>query len=83
MNGHEKHGTAKRRAWRKLHIGIDAVGGEIVAFDLTDKEVDDASHVPALDQLTQAPATFVRRCHRPAMQRGCAGTDSDHLANSA
>jgi hypothetical protein len=32
----EKHGTAKRRAWRKLHIGIDAVSGEIVAFDLTD-----------------------------------------------
>jgi hypothetical protein len=32
----EKHGTAKRRAWRKLHIGIDAASGEIVAFDLTD-----------------------------------------------
>ncbi len=38
----EKHGTAKRRSWRKLHIGIDADSGEIVAFDLTDKEVDDA-----------------------------------------
>jgi hypothetical protein len=34
----EKHGTTKRRAWRKLHIGIDAGNGEIVAFDLTDKE---------------------------------------------
>jgi IS5 family transposase len=44
----EKHGTAKRRAWRKLHIGIDAASGEIVAFDLTDKNVDDASHVPTL-----------------------------------
>ena len=52
----EKHGTAKRRAWRKLHIGIDAASGEIVAFDLTDKDVDDASHVPALlDQLTRLP----------------------------
>ena len=39
----EKHGTAKRRAWRKLHIGLDANSGEIVAFDLTDKDVDDAS----------------------------------------
>ena len=29
----EKHGTAKRRAWRKLHIGIDADTGEIVASD--------------------------------------------------
>ncbi len=56
----EKHGTTKRRAWRKLHIGIDAGNGEIVAFDLTDKDVDDASHVPALlDQLTQAPASFM------------------------
>ena len=31
----EKHGTAKRRAWRKLHIGIDADSREIVAFDLS------------------------------------------------
>jgi hypothetical protein len=56
----EKHGTAKRRSWRKLHIGIDADSGEIVAFDLTDKEVDDALHVaPLLDQLAGAPASFM------------------------
>jgi hypothetical protein len=55
----EKHGAAKRRSWRKLHIGIDADSGEIVAFDLTDKDVDDASHVePLLDQLAEAPASF-------------------------
>jgi hypothetical protein len=56
----EKHGTTKRRAWRKLHIGIDAGTGEIIAFDLTDKDVDDASHVPTLlDQLAGAPASFM------------------------
>lgn len=44
----ERHGTAKRRAWRKLHIGIDANSSEIVAFDLADKDVDDASHVEPL-----------------------------------
>ena len=56
----EKHGTAKRRSWRKLHVGIDADTGEIVAFDLTDKDVDDASHVaPLLDQLSEAPASFM------------------------
>ena len=56
----EKHGTAKRRSWRKLHIGIDADSGEIVALDLTDKDVDDASHVaPLLDQLAGAPASFM------------------------
>ena len=56
----EKHGTAKRRSWRKLHIGIDADSGEIVAFDLTDKDVDDALHVaPLSDQLAGAPASFM------------------------
>ncbi len=56
----EKHGTTKRRAWRKLHIGIDAESGEIVASDLTDKDVDDASHVePLLEQLDVAPASFM------------------------
>ena len=46
----EKHGTIKRRAWRKLHIGLDAATGEIVCFDLTDKDVDDAGHIEALLQ---------------------------------
>ena len=36
--------NSKRRAWRKLHIGIDADTSG-VASDLTDKDVDDASHV--------------------------------------
>jgi hypothetical protein len=54
------YGATKRRAWRELHIGMDAGNREIVAFDLTDRDVDDASHVPALlDQLTQAPASFM------------------------
>jgi hypothetical protein len=45
---------------RKLHISIDADSDEIVAFDLTDKEVDDASHVePLLEQLDDAPASFM------------------------
>jgi len=40
----EKHGTSKRRSWRKLHIGFDAVTGRIVASILTDRDVDDASY---------------------------------------
>src|ERR1019366_8217131 len=56
----EKHGTSKRRSWRKLHIGIDADSDEIVAFDLTDKEIDDDSHVgPLLEQVADAPASFM------------------------
>ncbi len=56
----EKHGIAKRRSWRKLHIGIDADSGEIFAFDLTDKDVDNALHVaPLLIQLAGARASFM------------------------
>ena len=56
----EKHGTTKRRAWRKLYIGIDADSGEIVASDLTNKDVDDASHgEPLLEQLSVAPTSFM------------------------
>ena len=34
----EKHGTSRRRSWRKLHIGVDADSGEIVAVEVTKKE---------------------------------------------
>ena len=55
----EKHGTRKRRAWRKLHIGMDAISGEIVAAVLTDCATDDASQVGALlDQADGPVASF-------------------------
>ncbi len=55
----EKHGTRTRRAWRKLHLGIDADTGQIVAASLTAKEVDDGAEVgPLLDQVNAAVATL-------------------------
>jgi hypothetical protein len=49
----EKHGTQRCRAWRKLHLDMDAETGQIVAAALTSKEVDDAAQVsPLLDQFT-------------------------------
>jgi hypothetical protein len=55
----EKHGTSRRRSWRKLHIGIDAGSGEIVAIELTEKDVDDAAPIDTLlDQLTDPVASF-------------------------
>jgi hypothetical protein len=54
----EKHGTSRRRSWRKLHIGFDAVTGRIVASILTD--VDDASQVePLLDQIAEPVELFL------------------------
>ena len=44
----EKHGTQRRRAWRKLHLGVDAKTGTIVASTLTSKEVDDAAELGPL-----------------------------------
>ncbi len=55
----EKHGTRTRRSWRKLHLGVDANTGQIVAAVLTDKDVDDGSQVgPLLDQANGPVASF-------------------------
>src|SRR6202047_5201389 len=55
----EKHGTSRRRSWRKLHIGIDAGSGDIVAIELTEKDVDDAARTDTLlDQITNPVASF-------------------------
>jgi hypothetical protein len=51
----EKHGTHARRSWRKLHIGLGAETGQIVASALTDRDVDDAAQVDLLlDQVAGA-----------------------------
>ena len=39
----EKLGTSRRRSWRKLHIGVDADNGEIVAVAVTRKDIDAAA----------------------------------------
>jgi len=55
----EKHGTKTRRSWRKLHIGMDADTGQIVAAALTMKEVDDGAEVgPLLDQVPEPVTSF-------------------------
>ena len=55
----EKHGTKTRRSWRKLHIGMDADTGEIVAAALTTNDVDDAAQGgPLLDQINGPLASF-------------------------
>jgi hypothetical protein len=56
----EKHGTRRRRSWRKLHIGVDAETGRILASELTSSDVDDGSLVePLLDQITAPLASFI------------------------
>ena len=56
----EKHGTTRRRSWSKLHIGLDPDTGEIVCFDLTARDVDDAGHVVSLlGQVSEAIISFM------------------------
>jgi hypothetical protein len=55
----EKHGSQRRRSWRKLHIGIDAETGQILASELTTSDVDDGSQMePLLDQITGSLASL-------------------------
>jgi len=69
----EKHGTATRRSWRMLHLGVDAGTGRIVAATLTSKDVDDASQAGSLlDQVAGAVASFT----------GDGGYDQDRVYTS-
>jgi hypothetical protein len=55
----EKHGSRTLRSWRKLHIGVDADAGQIIAATLTTSDVDDASQVgPLLEQVAVSVASF-------------------------
>ena len=48
-----------RRSWRKLHLGVDADTGQIVAAALTPDDVDDGSQAgPLLDQVSAPVASF-------------------------
>src|SRR3954463_4864407 len=56
----EKHGTQTRRSWRKLHIGVDATIGQIVAAALTASNTDDGAQVgPLLDQVAGPVVSFM------------------------
>ena len=55
----EKHATKTRRSWRKLHIGVDADTGQIIATELTSNDIDDGSQVgPLLEQISGPVASF-------------------------
>jgi hypothetical protein len=53
----------KNRDWRKLHISVNAVTGQVIACDLTSKSARDASRVPALLKQIDGSAG-IRPCRR-------------------
>lgn len=47
-----QHGYSKRRTWRKLHLAVNEATGEILACELTQNSVDDASQIqPLLEKI--------------------------------
>jgi IS5 family transposase len=49
-----QHGYARRRTWRKLHLGIDAESGDIVAAVVTTNSYSDGQILPdLLDQVEE------------------------------
>lgn len=75
-----KHGGAKRRLWRKIHIGIDEETLEVRAVEVTTSNVGDAPMLPdLLDQIpreqdigsvTADGAYDTRKCYDAVAARG-------------
>lgn len=75
-----KHGYAKRRTWRKVHLAMDANTCEICAALMTHEDVGDGEVLPELlDQIpADAPIGVVgddgaydtRKCHAAIAARG-------------
>ena len=75
-----KHGGAKRRIWRKVHLGIDEKTLEIRAIEFTSSDIGDAPMLPELlgqippDQevgnVTADGAYDTRKCHDAIADRG-------------
>ena len=75
-----KHGGAKRRVWRKVHLAIDEETLEVRAVEVTSSDVGDAPMLPELlsqispDQeiasVTADGAYDTRKCHDAIAERG-------------
>ncbi len=78
----QKHGSGRRRTWRKLHLGVDEQTKEIVAVEITASHVHDSQVLPRL--LTQISGTVyqvsgdgaydTKACYASIGQRGAKAT---------
>jgi len=73
----EKHGTSRRRSWRKLHIGVDADTGRIVAAALTTNDFDDGSQ--AVGMSAKASISPLSELAREAGEAQCAFSPSNSM----
>ncbi len=78
----QKHQSGRRRAWRKLHLGVDETTKEIVAAEVTTSNVHESLMLPKL--LEQIPgrvcqvsgdgAYDTRACYEAIHRRGALAT---------
>lgn len=81
-----EHGGAKRRVWRKIHIGIDEKPLKTLAAEFTTSDVGDApmlleplAHIPSeqkIGSVTADGAFDTRKCHDAIAARGAASSAS-------
>ncbi len=77
-----KHRSGRRRAWRKLHLGVDETTKEIVAVEVTPSRVHDSRMLPRL--LSQIPGRIgqvsgdgaydTRACYQSILDRDAVAT---------
>jgi IS5 family transposase len=73
-----QHGWARRRTWRKLHIGVDEASGEIGAAVVTTNNFSDGQVLPDLLAQVEAELSQVtgdggyddRQCYEAISERG-------------
>ncbi len=77
------HGVGKRRMWRKLHVGLHGLTGEVLSCEMTDKETVDAQMLPTLLEPIQGELFSVsgdgafdtEECYQASEARRGAGAD--------
>lgn len=77
-----KHGTEKRRTWRKLHLAVDAATHEVIAAEVSLVSVADNEVLPTLlnplrrkiKQFSADGAYDTKACHKLLKHKGCKPT---------
>ena len=77
-----KHRHGRRRAWRKLHLGVDETTKEIVAVEVTPSRVHDSTKLPRLlsqvagriGQVSGDGAYDTRACYQSILDRDAVAT---------
>jgi hypothetical protein len=52
--------SSANRDWRKLHVSVNALTGEVIACDLTSKSASDAASLPTLLRQVDSPLASLR-----------------------